>query len=59
MSKTASDLTERILSLPVGKSCVANVRRADAYLRTVRRRAPDTDWSAEAIDGRWVIKRLR
>jgi len=59
MPKAVSDLTERLLALPVGRSCVASVRRADAYIRTVRRYAPETQWRAEAIDGRWVITRLR
>ena len=59
MSKTVSDLTQRLLSLPVGRSCVASVRRADAYIRTVRRYAPETQWDVESVDGRWVITRLR
>jgi hypothetical protein len=59
MGTPLSDLAQRLLALPVGKSLVANVRRADAYLRTVRRYAPGSEWAAESIDGRWVIRRLR
>lgn len=59
MSKAVSDLTERLLSLPVGRSCVASVRRADAYIRTVRKHAPDTQWRVEPVDGRWVITRVQ
>jgi hypothetical protein len=59
MSKAVSDLTARLLSLSVGRSCVASVRRADAYIRTVRKHAPETEWRVEPVDGRWVITRLQ
>ncbi len=59
MPTALSDLTERLLKLAVGKSCVANVRRADAYIRSARKYAPDRQWLSRSMDGGWVITRTR
>jgi hypothetical protein len=59
MPTTITLLTERLLNLAVGKSCVANVRRADAYIRSARKHAPDRQWLSQSMDGGWVITRTR
>ncbi|MFN3513397.1 MAG: hypothetical protein ACK41C_10150 [Phenylobacterium sp.] len=59
MSKTYGDITERLLKLPVGGSCVVNVRRPDRYLKTVRKYAPATEWRVEHLDEGKVMTRVR
>ena len=58
MPKPYGPVTERLLNLPVGKSCVVDVRRPDRQLATVRKYAPDRQWSVESIDGRKVVTRV-
>lgn len=59
MPKGYSDITERLLNLQVGRSCVVNVTRPDRYLSTVRKYAPDRAWSVESVDGAKVVTRLK
>jgi hypothetical protein len=59
LPKSYGDITERLLSLPVGRSCVVNVRRPDRYLMTVRKYAPDSVWRVESVDGGKVVTRIR
>jgi hypothetical protein len=59
MSKTFGDVTDRLLRLAVGRSCVVNSRRPDRYLKTVRKYAPDSEWSVATLDEGKVITRLR
>ena len=59
MSKTFGDVTDRLLRLAVGRSCVVNVRRPDRYLKTVRKYAPHTEWSVESVEGGKVVTRVR
>lgn len=59
MSKTFGDVTDRLLKLAVGRSCVVNVRRPDRYLKTVRKYAPDREWSVSTLDDGKVVTRLR
>jgi hypothetical protein len=59
VSKTYGDLTERLLKLQVGRSCVLNVHRPDRYLKTVRKYAPESDWRVEHMDGGKVVTRVR
>jgi len=56
--KPYGPVTERLLSLSVGKSCVVDVRRPDRQLATVRKYAPDRRWSVQSIDGRKVVTRV-
>jgi hypothetical protein len=58
MPKPISALTERLLSLSIGRSCVASVRRMDPYIRSVSKRIPGSRWQVEPIDGRWVVTRI-
>jgi len=56
--KSYGPVTERLLGLPIGKSCVVDVRRPDRQLATVRKHAPDRRWMVESIDGRKVVTRI-
>ena len=56
MGKTDKGLTQRLLQLKPGQSCVVSNRRLD--IRPARRHAPDRDWAAERVDGRWVVRRV-
>ena len=56
MGKSDKGLTERLLQLKPGQSCVVTNRSLD--IRPARQHAPGAAWSAERIDGRWVVRRL-
>jgi hypothetical protein len=59
MSKTFGDVTDRLLRLAVGRSCVVSVQRPDRYIKTVRKYAPDSQWSVVTVDGGKIVTRLR
>jgi hypothetical protein len=59
MSKTFGDVTDRLLRLTVGRSCVVNVRRPDRYIKTVRKYVPDSQWSVVTVDGGKIVTRVR
>ena len=59
MPKSYGPVTERLLGLGIGRSCVVDVRRPDRHLATVRKHAPERAWAVESIDGRKVITRVR
>ena len=59
MPKAFGDITERLLKLPVGRSCVVTASRPDRYIKTARRHAPDTAWSVESVEGGKVVTRVR
>jgi len=56
MGKSDKGLTQRLLQLKPGQSCVVSSRCLD--IRPARQHAPDGRWTAERIDGRWVVRRL-
>lgn len=59
MSKSFGDITDRLLRLAVGRSCVVSVRRPDRYIKTVRKYAPDSQWSVATVDEGKIVTRLR
>ena len=59
MPKDYGTITQRLLQLPVGRSCVVNVQRPDRYIKTVRKYAPETVWSVESVEGGKVVTRVR
>lgn len=59
MSKAFGDVTDRLIRLRVGGSCVVNVRRPDRYIKTVRKYVPDGHWSVVTVDGGKVVTRVR
>jgi|KBSSwiStaDraftv2_1062776.scaffolds.fasta_scaffold2037968_2 hypothetical protein len=59
MPKAYGDITERLLKLPVGRSCVVTASRPDRYIKTVRKHAPDGAWTVQSVDGGKVVTRVR
>ncbi|MDP1631500.1 MAG: hypothetical protein Q8L66_08790 [Caulobacter sp.] len=59
MPKAYGQITERLLGLAVGRSCVVDARRPDRHLATARKHQPDRVWSVEAVDSRKVVTRIR
>lgn len=59
MPKTFGDVTDRLLRLTVGRSCVVNVRRPDRYIKTARKYVPDSQWSVVTVDGGKIVTRVR
>lgn len=59
MAKTFGDVTDRLLKLAVGRSCVVNSRRPDRFIKTVRKYAPDSQWSVTTVDEGKVVTRVR
>jgi hypothetical protein len=57
MPKSYGLVTERLLKLPLGKSCVVEVRKLD--LKAARRHAPDRQWTSESVEGGLVVTRVR
>jgi hypothetical protein len=51
-------VTERLLQLELGRSCVVNSQRRIDY-EAARKHAPDRRWIAESRDGGWVVTRVR
>jgi hypothetical protein len=58
MPKTYGVVTERLLKLEAGRSCVVTSQRRVDYA-AARKHAPDREWTAEARDGGWVVTRVR
>jgi hypothetical protein len=57
MPKIHAEITERILKLAPGKSCVVPVKKLD--FRPARRPVPDAQWRTESIRGGLVVTRVR
>lgn len=57
MPKVYGSITERLLSLKPGASCVVTQRRVD--YETARKHAPERDWLAESREGGWLVTRIR
>ncbi|WP_293346606.1 hypothetical protein [Phenylobacterium sp.] len=57
MPKTYGPVTERLLNLALGRSCVVTQKRID--YSAARKHAPERDWWAESRDGGWVVTRVR
>jgi hypothetical protein len=57
MTKSYGPVTERLLNLHLGKSCVVEVRRLD--LTAARKHAPDRQWKSESMEGGLVVTRVR
>jgi len=49
-------ITEKLLTLEVGGSCVVNKSRVD--LSAARKHAPDRQWRSEGIDGVRLVTRV-
>jgi hypothetical protein len=58
MAKTYGAVTERLLSLAPGRSCVVTTQKRIDY-SAARKHAPEREWLAESRDGGWVVTRLR
>jgi hypothetical protein len=57
--KTYGEITERLLKLAVGRSCVVSAPHPHRYIKTVRKYAPETAWSVESVEGGRVVTRVR
>ena len=57
MPKAYDHVTERLLKLDLGRSCVVNKPRIS--FKTLRKHAPDRDWRAEAVDEGLIVTRVR
>jgi hypothetical protein len=57
MPKAYGPITERLLRLKPGASCVVNKRRVDFV--TLRKHEPEGHWSSEAREGGLVVTRVR
>jgi hypothetical protein len=57
MPKPYGAVTDRLLKLKPGKSCVVVGQRLD--LKAARRHAPDGRWTWEARDGGLVVTRVQ
>lgn len=55
--KTYGSVTERLLRLKIGGTCVVTQSRVD--YETARKYAPDRDWLAERREGGWLVTRVR
>lgn len=58
MPKAYGAVTERLLKLEPGRSCVVTQARRIDYA-AARKHAPEREWAAEARDGGWVVTRVR
>jgi hypothetical protein len=58
MAKTYGVVTERLLSLAPGRSCVVTTQKRIDY-SAARKHAPEREWLAESRDGGWVVTRVR
>ena len=58
LPKTYGTVTERLLSLAPGRSCVISTTKRIDY-SAARKHAPERDWLAESRDGGWVVTRVR
>lgn len=59
MPKAYSHITERLLKLPVGRSCVLTVDRPRNYIRVVQKYEPGSVWQVEYVDSGKVVTRVR
>jgi hypothetical protein len=57
MAKTYGPITERLLKLRPGASCFVSLRRL--CFKTLRKYAPDHEWSVETREGGLVVTRVR
>lgn len=57
MPKTYGEITERLLKLKPGGSCVVSVRRVN--MKAVRKHAPEGQWTSESVEGGLLVTRLR
>jgi hypothetical protein len=57
MPKPYGPVTEKLLSLKPGASCFVALRRL--CLKTLRKHAPDKDWTSEAREGGVLVTRVR
>lgn len=55
MTMAPTTMAERVMSLPVGKSCVVSTRN---ILRTVRKHLPGARFIGRCVDGHFVITRV-
>jgi hypothetical protein len=58
MPKAYGPVTARLLSLPLGRSCVVTTQKRIDY-SAARKQAPEREWLAESRDGGWVVTRVR
>ncbi|WP_337185274.1 hypothetical protein [Phenylobacterium sp.] len=58
MPKAYGNVTERLLKLEPGRSCVITSQRRVDY-SVARKHAPERAWRAEAREGGWVVTRIR
>lgn len=58
MPKTYGPVTERLLQLAPGRSCVVTTQKRIDY-SAARKHAPEREWLAESRDGGWVVTRVR
>ena len=58
MPKAYGPVTERLLKLATGHSCVVSSQKRIDY-SAARKHAPDREWSAESREGGWVVTRVR
>ena len=57
MSRPYDDITERLLKLKPGASCM--VRKPKVYFTTLHKYAPGSEWRSEARDGGRLVTRIR
>lgn len=57
MPKAYSSMTERILALRPGASCVVSVSRL--CRKTLQKHAPERRWTTQALDGGLLVTRIR
>jgi hypothetical protein len=59
MPKAYGDLTERLLKLPVGRSCVAVGHHPDRCIKTAKKHEPSGVWTIQTVDGGKIVTRVR
>lgn len=57
MPKAYGAVTERLLKLKPGTSCVVGVPRVN--MKAARKHAPDGQWTSEVVEGGLLVTRLR
>ena len=57
MPKPYGPITERLLKLPPGGSCFVSLRRL--RVKTLRKYAPEREWSVESREGGLAVTRVR
>jgi len=57
MPKPYGPITERLLKLPPGGSCFVSLRRL--CFKTLRKYAPEREWSVESREGGLAVTRVR